>query len=137
MLLTWQRRKTAVLIFLWLASALISFHSVRAYARLVSTEPAENLRPVLSLIKAEEADVVLVHPCSVAQVRSLPYPLPVNRVVLATGRTRPTPGEKTWVLWTHLGNEACVKQLEQIRNLALRWQVVHEGPGRGLALAEF
>ena len=60
-----------------------------------------------------------------------------NRVVLATGRTRLTPGGKAWVLWTHLGNENCVKELERIRWRARSWQVVHEGPGRGLALAEF
>jgi hypothetical protein len=75
--------------------------------------------------------------CSVAQVRSLPDPLPVSRVVLATRQTRPQQGEKTWVLWTHLGNDDCVRQLELIRSTARSWQLVNEGPGRGLALAEF
>jgi hypothetical protein len=137
LLLAAQRRQRAVLIFLWLAIAVVWFHSVGAYARLVLTEPAENLRPVLSLIKAEEADAVLVHPCSVAQVRSLPDPLPVSRVVLATERTRLQPGERMWVLWTHLGNEDCVRELEQLRARSRSWHVVREGPGCGLALAEF
>jgi hypothetical protein len=125
------------LFFLWLVVGVVWFHSVGAYARLLMTEPAEDLRPVLSLIKAEEADAVLVHPCSVAQVHSLPDPLPVTRVVLATERTRLQPGERTWVLWTHLGNEDCVKEFDQLRARSRSWQVVHEGTGCGLALAEF
>lgn len=131
------RRRRAVIVLIWFCAAVVAFHSVRAYARLVSTEPAENLRPVLSLINAEEADAVLVHSCSTAQVRSLPEPLPVSRVVFANARTRPQRGEKTWVLWTHLGNEDCVRELDQLRSLARTWRIVHEGPGRGLALAEF
>lgn len=136
-LLALQRKPKTVLTFLWLAGALVAFHSVRSYVRLTSTEPAENLRPVLSLIKAEQADVVLVHPCSVAQVRSLEDALPVNRVVFGNDPTSATPSEKAWVLWTHLGEGHCVKELERIRGRARGWQVVHEGPGRGLALAEF
>jgi hypothetical protein len=131
------KNQKAQIVFVWLCVAVVAFHSIRAYARLVSTEPAENLRPLLSLIKAEQADAVFVHSCSVAQVRSLPEPLPVSRVVFATARTLPQPNEKTWVLWTHLGNEDCVKELEQLRGRARSWQIVHEGPGRGLALAEF
>jgi hypothetical protein len=132
-----RRRQRATMCFVWLCTAVVAFHSIRAYARLVSSEPAENLGPVLSLIKADEADAVLVHSCSVAQVRSLPDPLPVGRVVFGNSRTRPEPGKKTWVLWTHLGNEDCVKELDQLRSFARSWQIVHEGPGRGLALAEF
>ncbi|MFY9610886.1 MAG: hypothetical protein WAU45_20035 [Blastocatellia bacterium] len=136
-LLASKRRKRAGLIFVWLCVGIVGFHSVRAYGRLVTTEPAENLRPVLSLINPEEADEALVLGCSVAQVRSLPDPLPVSRVVLANKQTHPRLGEKTWVLWTHLGNDDCVKQLEEIRGRARSWQVVNEGRGRGLALAEF
>ena len=123
-------------IVVWVCAVIVAFHSIRAYARLVATGPAENLRPVLSLIRSEEADVVVVHSCSVAQVRSLPDPLPVNRVVFATAQTLPR-NEKAWVLWTHLGNEGCVKELEELRRRARSWQIVNEGPGRGLALAEF
>jgi hypothetical protein len=136
-LLALKKTQQAALVFLWLCVGVIGFHSLRAYGRLVTTEPAENLRPVLSLINREQADAVLVLACSVAQVRSLPDPLPVSRVVLATRQTRPQDGEQTWVLWTHLGNDDCVRQLERIRSSARSWQVVNEGPGRGLALAEF
>lgn len=137
LLLGLRTRQKAALALVWFAGAVVAFHSVRAYGRLIATEPAENLRPVVSLIKAEEADSVFVLPCSVAQVRSLPDPLPVSRIVLATEGTQVQQGEKTWVLWTHLGNEGCVRELERIRARALNWQVVDEGPGRGLALAEF
>ncbi len=136
-LLASKRRQRTTLILVWLCVGVVGFYSVRAYGRLVTTEPAENLRPVLSLINPQEADAVLVLACSVAQVRSLPDPLPVSRIVLATRQTQPQQGEKTWVLWTHLGNDDCVKQLEQIRSRSRSWQVVDEGPGRGLALAEF
>lgn len=136
-LLASKRRQRAALIYVWLGVGVVGFHSVRAYGRLVTTEPAENLRPVLSLINPEQADAVFVLPCSVAQVRSLADPLPASRVMLATQQTHPQQGDKTWVLWTHLGNDDCVKQLERIRSLARSWQIVNEGPGRGLALAEF
>lgn len=137
LLLTKLRKHSVAIALVWLCGAVVAFHSIRAYARLVATEPAENLRPVLSLIRAKEADAVLVHSCSVAQVRSLPEPLPVSRVVFATTQTLPRQNEKIWVLWTHLGNEDCVRELERLRGRARSWQVVHEGPGRGLALAEF
>ncbi|MEK6300639.1 MAG: hypothetical protein AABO41_07965 [Acidobacteriota bacterium] len=137
LLLASLRQRRAAMVLAWLCVAVVAFHSVRAYARLASSEPAENLRPVLSMIKPEEADAVLVHSCSTAQVRSLPEPLPLRRVVFANVRTRPQQGEKTWVLWTHLGNADCVKELEQLRGWSRSWQIVHEGPGRGLALAEF
>lgn len=136
-LLLLKRRQRAALIFVWVCAGVVGFHSVRAYGRLVRSEPTENLRPVLPLINAEEADAVLVLACSVAQVRSLPEPLPVSRVVLATQRTYPPAGEKIWVLWTHLGNDDCVSELDRTRGRARSWQVVNEGPGRGLALAEF
>ncbi len=136
-LLASKKGQRATLVLLWLCVGVAGFHSVRAFGRLVTAEPAENLRPVLSLIDREQADAVLVLACSVAQVRSLPDPLPVSRVVLATRQTRPQQGEKTWVLWTHLGNDDCVRQLELIRSTARSWQLVNEGPGRGLALAEF
>ena len=137
LLLASLKKQSAAIALVWLCVVVVAFHSIRGYARLVATQPAENLRPVLSLIRAEEADVVFVHSCSAAQVRSLSDPLPVSRVVFATARTLPQPNEKTWVLWTHLGNEDCVKELEQLRGRARSWRVVHEGPGRGLALAEF
>jgi hypothetical protein len=115
----------------------VLFHSGREYVRFVRAEPSENLRPVISLIKPELADTAWVHHCSVAQVRSLPEGLPVEKVVLGIEKQYPQRGEKLWIIWSHLGEEACVRELEQVRSRARSWQVIHEGPGRGLALAEF
>ena len=77
-----------------------------------------------------------VHSCSVVQVQTLPDPLPVSEVVLGTDRT-PEPGQKVLILWTHLGTGRCREELERVRQKSRQWQVIHEGPGRGLALAEF
>lgn len=136
LLLGLQKGKRVGLVMAWILAAVVARSTVRSYRHLAEAEPAENLRPVISLIKSNEADTVLVHNCSVAQVRSLPEPLPVSRVVVQTD-TQPKPGEKMWVVWTHLGADDCVKDLDRIRAQARSWQVVHEGPGRGLALAEF
>lgn len=131
----WSRRK-APLAFLYVFLAILMFHSVRDYGRFVRAEAPENIRPMLSLIKPEVADSLWVHSCSVAQVRSLPDALPVEQIKPGT-TGRPPKGEKLWVLWTHLGAESCRRELEQIRNQARSWQMIHEGPDRGLALAEF
>ena len=142
----WKRRKAARgLIILFICVTLI--YSVRTYARYLRSESAENLRPMLSLIKPEVANTVWVHPCSAAQVRALPEPLPVDHILFgkeAAGRgltgadvEAPQPGQKAWILWSHMSGEACLKPLEQIRMRARSWQVIHEGPDRGLALAEF
>jgi hypothetical protein len=132
----WGARK-AMRILLPVFVAVVGLHSVFEYVRFIRSEPAENLRPTLAAMKPEVADAVWVHPCSVAQVRSLPDPLPVSRTIFGSERVWPGAGEKLWVLWSHLGNEACVSELERVRSQARSWQVVHEGPGRGLALAEF
>ena len=131
---SWNRiRITSVILYIFVGVVLL--HSGRDYLRLALSEPAENLRPLLPAIRTEIAGTIWVHPCSIAQVRSLPDPLPGD-IVFATDEPHPPPG-KTWVLWTHLGNESCVRSLEQVRSQALSWQLVSEGPGRGLALAEF
>ena len=146
----WRRRKAArIFIALFICVAL--GYSGRAYLRFLRSESAENLAPMLSLIKPEVANTVWVHPCSVAQVKALPGPLPVEHVLFGkeaedaklehsrTGSeiTSPQPGEKAWIVWTHMSGEFCRKPLEQVRKLARSWQVIHEGPDRGLALAEF
>jgi hypothetical protein len=78
-----------------------------------------------------------VHPCSEAQVRALPEDLPVESMLPNGAHKLPNHGEKVWVLWSHLGAEHCRAALEEIQQKAVRWQIVHEGFGRGLALAEF
>ena len=134
-LTSWTKQKAA-LVSLYLIVAVLTFHSVREYVRFIRSEPAENLRPIAAMIDPAVANAAWVHSCSVAQVRSLPDALPVGRVLLGINE-RPQQGEKTWVIWTHLGNEECRKELDQMRNLARSWQTIHEGMGRGLALAEF
>jgi hypothetical protein len=134
-LTVWGRRK-GPLIILYIFAGVVMFHSARDYVRFVRSEPAENLRPVVAMIDASVTNTVWVHSCSTAQVRSLPVALPVARVLLGA-EERPGPGEKAWVLWTHLGAEHCWKELDQMRGRARSWQIVDEGADRGLALAEF
>jgi hypothetical protein len=126
-------RITSVILYIFIGVVLL--HSGRDYLRLAKSGPAENLRPLLPEISTEIASTIWVHPCSTAQVRSLPEPLP-GHIVFGTDEPHPPPG-KTWVLWTHLGDESCANSLEQVRLKARSWQLVSEGPGRGLALAEF
>jgi hypothetical protein len=133
---SWSARKAA-LIFLYAAVGIVVVYSTHRYLDFIRTEPIENIRPMLPLINRELADTILVHPCSVAQVESLPEPLPVARVVLDTKRQAPHPGQKAWVLWTNLSDDHCRQWMDVARSSALSWQVIHEGPGRGLALAEF
>ncbi|HXG65791.1 MAG TPA: hypothetical protein VNO70_11850 [Blastocatellia bacterium] len=132
----WNKRKGA-LILLAISIGIVTVYSAHRYIRLVQEEPTENLRPMLSLIKPEVANTLWVHPCSIAQVRSLPEPLPVNQVLLNTRRQLPPTGEKTWILWTHMSDGDCRERLDEVRSQARSWQLIHEGPGRGLALAEF
>jgi len=131
--LSWNTRKAAT-IALYLFAGVVLFHSGRAYYRVAVSEPAENLFPLVPAINTEITNTIWVHPCSASQVKSLPDPLP-GEVVFGTDKLQPA--GKTWVLWTHLGNEKCVNSLEAIRSRARSWRLVSEGPGRGLALAEF
>jgi hypothetical protein len=131
--LSWNKRNAAT-IALYLFAGVALFHSGRAYYRVAVSEPAENLVPLVPAINTEITNTIWVHPCSASQVKSLPDPLP-GEVIFGTDKLQPA--GKTWVLWTHLGNEKCVSSLEAIRSRSRSWQVVSEGPGRGLALAEF
>jgi hypothetical protein len=133
---SWSKRRPAM-IFLCAAIGIVIVYSTHRYIDFIRTEPSENIRPMLSLIKPELANTILVHPCSVAQVESLPEPLPVERVVLETKRQSPQPGERAWILWTNMSDGYCRQWTDVARSRALSWQVIHEGPGRGLALAEF
>jgi hypothetical protein len=129
-----KRGKVKAILFSIIAGVLL-FHSGREYVRFCRAESAENLHPILPLIDRAVADKVWVHPCSVAQVRALPEPLPVTDVML-TGKL-PKRAGKVWILWSHLGNETCQQELAEIKERASSWQIIHEGSGRGLALAEF
>ncbi|MCI0490005.1 MAG: hypothetical protein L0229_25720 [Blastocatellia bacterium] len=132
----WNRYKIART-FLYLCIVVVTMYPAHRYVKFIQDEPRENLRPMLSLIKSETANTVWVHPCSVAQVKSLPEPLPVQEVLFNTRKHLPPPGRKVWILWSHLGDGHCREELERVRSQALNWQLVHEGPGRGLALADF
>ena len=116
---------------------LMGVHSIKRYSDVMGGESDENLRPVLPLIDSTLADNVWVHPCSVLQVKSLLKPLPVSNVIMQTRREMPPPDQKSWIVWTHLGGKDCGRQLQQVKAEAKSWQIIHEGPGRGLALAEF
>ena len=123
----------AILLFSFIA---IIF-GARTYWRFVRAEPAENLRPAVSLIVRDAANTVWVHPCSVAQVRSLPEPLPVERVVYGSETEMPERGQRVWILWSHLGADACVREMDRVRSRAKSWELFYRGPDSGLALAEF
>ncbi len=131
------RRAKLVNGLLWAFVAVLLFYSGRQFVRTAATEPDENLLPAVALIDRNQADSIWVHPCSVAQVRSLPDGLPVDRVIVDTKNRLPERGQRMWVVWTHLGSEDCQKQLADLRQRARSWQLIHEGAGRGLALAEF
>ena len=131
-----SKRKTAM-VFLYVAIGIVVVYSGHRYIDHVRSEPRENIRPMLSLIKPEIANTLLVHPCSVAQVESLPDALPVERVVLGRKGESPPSVGRAWILWTNMSDDYCREWLKEARSRALSWQVIHEGPGRGLALAEF
>jgi hypothetical protein len=132
----WNQRKAAR-IFLYAAIAIVAVYSGHRYVDFIRSEPTENICPMLSLIKPEIAQTVWVHPCSVAQVESLPEPLPATHVLLETKRKMLQPEGRVWILWTNISDDYGHQRLEEMRLRALSWQIIHEGPGRGLALAEF
>jgi hypothetical protein len=132
----WNRNKIVTTVFYILIGVVI-FHSIRELVRFARAEPEENLRPAIAQINPQSADTVWVHLCSVAQVRSLPEPLPVSEVLFGGENRMPPGGKRIWVLWSHMGDVFCHRGLEQLKEHAEFWQTVHTGPGRGLALAEF
>lgn len=129
--------RRVVAMFLYAGIAIVIVYSGHRYIDFIRSEPPENIRPMLSLIRPDVANTVYVHPCSVAQVESLPEPLPVEHIELAGKRQLPVDGEKTWVLWTNISDDYCHEWLNEARSRALSWQIIHVGPGRGLALAEY
>ncbi len=130
------RRRRRVLIGLYSILVLFTVLNGIAYYRIIASEPPHDLRPVYKLIDPNVSDLLWVNSCSVAQVRSLEKPLPVNEVLLGMDK-HPAHGQKAWVLWTHLREERCKADLEHMQSEALSWQVVSENENHGLALAEF
>lgn len=137
LLLSLSARRKALIGVLYAVIAIVAVYSGHRYLDFISREPEENIRPMVSLIKPELANTLYVHPCSVAQVESLPERLPVERIELAGKRQLPAQGEKTWILWTNISDDYCHEWLNDARSRAKSWQIIHEGPGRGLALAEY
>jgi len=123
--------------FVALSIMVLTIYSAHRFVRFVQSEPPENIRPLLASIKPDVASTVWVHPCSVAQVESLPEALPVQTVLLNTKKEYPPVGKKCWILWTHMGDAYCVERLAEIRAAAKTWQVITEGTGRALVLADF
>lgn len=122
---------------LYIFIAIVIFHSGRQYIRFVASGPAENLRPALVHMKADLANKVWVHTCSIAQARSLPEPFPVQEVLLGADVKSFKRGERVWILWSHMAGEPCINSLAEARSRAASWQVVYQGHDAGLALAEF
>lgn len=155
-MLRWKNRKAAMAFILTFTSIVI-FHSGRNYVRFIRSESPENIRPMLGAMESGDARAVWVSSCSVAQVRTLPDPLPVERPAPWTllsvmraepdmlpvhpvrlgARDHPKRGERVFVLWTHLGDEYCLNELQELRRTAVSWKIIREGTDSGLALAEF
>jgi len=131
------KTRKPVLILLYAAICIVIGYSVHRYVDFVRSVPPENIRPMLTLINREIADTVLVHPCSGAQVECLPDGLPVDHISYENKFGTPQPGIKAWVLWTNLSDQYCRDWLAEARKKAISWQVVYEGTGAGLALAQF
>jgi hypothetical protein len=132
----WGKSKLAR-VFIYILIIVTTFYSVRAYWRSVRAGAAENLRPIIHLINPESASTLWVHPCSTAQVQSLPDLIPVERVLLGADRKWPQKGEKAWIIWSHMSGDFCQQPMNELRARARNWQVVYEGNDTGLALAEF
>jgi hypothetical protein len=136
-ILTLSNRRKLGLLFLYACTGIVTLYSTHRYITFVREGSPENIRPMVSLIKPEIAETLWVHPCSVVQVQTWPEPLPVENVLFGKKQELPQPGQRIWVLWTHLGDDYCRESLEKLRSQALSWQVIDEGPGRGLVLAEY
>lgn len=136
-LLELQGRYKLTRILLYSFIAILLYHNGRDYKARAFTEPKENLMPLVAMIKPEIADSVWVHSCSRAQVQSLPGGLPATEVITGTRGKLPERGKKVWIVWTFLGSEACQTELEELQKQSLSWQVISEGTGRGLVLAQF
>lgn len=132
----WGSRKLASA-FLCACIGIVGLYSAHRYIRFAQVEPRENLRLLLPMIMPELANTIWVEPCAEGQVRSLPDSLPVANVILKTRDQDPPPGERVWIVWAGLSDDYCRKRLDEIRSKATSWQTIHEGPGRGLALAQF
>jgi hypothetical protein len=130
-----KKRAATVAIFFACISAMA--YGVRTYWRFVRAEPAENLRPAVALMTPASAKTVWVHPCSIAQVKSLPDRLPVDDIVFGSETQLPQAGERSWIIWSHLGEGSCVRQLDRVQSRAKSWEIIYKGPDSGLALAQF
>lgn len=114
--------------------SLMAVATTLAFARFVISEPPENLRPMLATIRQTPVDTLWVHPCSVAQVQTLPEGLPVRNVLF--GSEEIPRHRRILILWTHPGG-GCDRQLDALRMQSVFWKDLHTGRNRGLALAEF
>jgi hypothetical protein len=136
----WRRRFQSVRL-LYALTFLLMLSCINIFARAISAEAAEDLNPMIGMVRPELADVLWVHPCSCAQVRSLPAEIPVGAVVLGSqtsGRLDlPSHPGKVWVIWSHMGDRFCRGRWARIRCAARSWELVYEGIDSGLALAEF
>ena len=136
-LMSYWGQKKAARIALYTFICVTMLYSVREYVRLSRTEPAENLFPLISMIRPEVSDKLWVHWCAVAQVTTLPGGLPVQTVLLGSNKQLPPPAEKVWVIWAHMADPACRSEMDRVRHQARTWETVYEDSDRGLALAEY
>lgn len=130
-----QRRAASFAFYVFICVTML--YSFREYIRLIKTEPAENLFPLISMIRPEISGKLWVHRCAAAQVTTMPGSLPVQTVLLGSNKAIPPPAEKVWVIWTHMGDLSCRSELDRVRHQARSWQTVYEDSDRGLALAEY
>lgn len=114
--------------------AVMALATTLSFIKFIASEPPENLRPMLSTIRQTPVDTLWVHPCSVAQVQTLPEGMPVRNVLLGTEEI--PRHRRVLILWTHLGG-GCDRQLDALRMQSVFWKDLHTGRNRGLAIAQF
>ncbi|MGH9947970.1 MAG: hypothetical protein ACRD6X_12320 [Pyrinomonadaceae bacterium] len=134
--LVWFRKNRTAKILIVVCITVILFGTVRAYVAFVQKEPHQNMRPFYSKIDPTISNTIWVHSCSATQVKSLSTPLPVENILFSPNE-KPEPGQRVWVIWTHLQNEECRGSLDTMLSQMKDLQMVEQGEERTLAIGEY
>ena len=78
-----RRWKKVAIPLMYGVAGIVILHACLGYVGFVRAGVPENIFPMVRLIDPGISNTLWVHPCSEAQVKSLPDPLPVQSVCLA------------------------------------------------------